>query len=100
MVKSQLAPSLLLSRDREKRADYFQCIVKSIQKKVSKAQSYAKQRDLILAVYLNEFVDLEPMGLENFVREHPAFQNIAPFALVVFSGIGNGVVYPTAGASG
>lgn len=45
-------------------------------------------------MYLNEYIDLESNELERFVRQHPAFRNIAPFDRIVFTGIGRGIVYP------
>ena len=92
MVRSQMTP--LLSRDPAEIHAYLNCIARRVQNAVGKAHSYDQRQDLILAMYLNEFIDLESNELERFVRQHPAFQNIAPFVRIVFTGIGHGVVYP------
>ncbi len=76
--------------------NYLPRIAKKVQEKVDKAQSYDNQRDLILAVYLNEWIlspDFED-ELRNFMRRHPAFRDVAPFVRIVFTGIDDGVVYP------
>ena len=91
MVKSQMAP--LLSRDPVEIDAYLHCIARRFQEKVRKAHNYDQRRDLILAMYLNEYIDLGSKVLERFVRQHPAFQNIAPFVRIVFTGSGDGIVY-------
>lgn len=75
---------------------YFSRIAEKVQEKVEKAQHYDRQRDLILAVYLNERI-LAPEfrnELLKFIRRHPVFRRIAPFERVVFTGIRPGIVYP------
>ena len=82
--------------DPEKVRDYLRCIAKKVREKVGKARSYDHRRDLILAVHLNERI-LSPDftgELQEFIRRHQAFRRIAPFARVVFTGNGHGVVYP------
>ena len=75
---------------------YLHCIVRRVQEKVRIAQNYDNQRDLILAVYLNEPILSQyfTRELQDFIREHQAFRSIDPFVRIVFSGIGEGVVYP------
>ena len=76
--------------------DYLHCIARRVEEKVSNAQGYDNQRDLILAVYLNERILSQyfTRELQDFIREHQAFRCIDPFVRIVFSGIGEGVVYP------
>ena len=71
-------------------------VARKVQEKVSKAQNYDNKRDLILAVYLNEPILSQyfTRELQEFIREHQAFRRIDPFVRIVFSGIGEGVVYP------
>ena len=78
--------------------DYLHCIARRVEEKVSKAQGYDNQRDLILAVYLNERILSQyfTRELEDFIRQHHAFRRIDPFVRIVFSlsSMGDGVVYP------
>ena len=94
LLTSRMKPEPLLYP--EDVDNYLPRIAKKVQEKVDKAQSYDNQRDLILAVYLNEWIlspDFED-ELRNFMRRHPAFRDVAPFVRIVFTGIDDGVVYP------
>ena len=87
---------MVLAHDPAKVRAYLHRVAKKVQEKVSKAQGYDNQRDLILAVYLNEPILSQyfTRELQDFIREHQAFRCIDPFVRIVFSGIGEGVVYP------
>ena len=76
--------------------DYLLCIAKKVREKIGKAKSYDKQRDLVLAVYLNERVLYPDFRdeLRDFMRRDPAFCDITPFVRIVFTGKGLGVAYP------
>ena len=94
LLTSRMDRELLLYPEDARK--YRHCIAKKVREKIDKAQSYDNQRDLILAVYLNELVlyqDFED-ELRNFMRRDPAFRDVAPFVRIVFTGIGDGVVYP------
>lgn len=94
MVTSEMYPWFI--HDPAKIRDYLRRVAETVQEKVDKAQSYDSQRYLMLAVYLNERIlspDFEK-ELQDFTRRHQAFQRIAPFERIVFTGIGHGVVYP------
>ena len=94
MVKSEEKPWFL--HEWAQIQDYLHCIAKKVEEKVSNAQGYDNQRDLILAVYLNERILSQyfTRELQEFIRQHHAFRRIDPFVRIVFSGIGEGVVYP------
>ena len=94
MVKSEEEPWFI--DDPAKVRAYLHCIARRVQEKVSEAQNYDNQLDLILAVYLNERILSQYFmrELQEFIREHQAFRRIDPFGRIVFSGIGEGVVYP------
>lgn len=101
MLRSQMKPYFLY--DPARIQDYLRCIVKRIKEKVAKAQGYNSQRDLILAVYLNERLLPTPdfkMSLQEFMRRQRAFQRTSPFVRIVFTGRGRGVVYPQHGLLG
>ena len=95
MVKSE-AKSWFIHDPTKVRA-YLHRVAKEVQEKVSKAQGYDNQRDLILAVYLNEPILSQyfTRELQDFIREHQAFRSIDPFVHIVFSlsSMGDGVVY-------
>lgn len=94
MPTSEMKPRFM--DDPAKVHDYLRCIAKRVQEKVRKAQRYDDRRDLILAVHLNErtFSPDFTSELQEFTRRHQAFRRIAPFERIVFTGIGQGVVYP------
>ena len=94
LLTSRMEGELLLYPEDARK--YRHCIAKKVREKIDKAQSYDNQRDLILAVYLNERVLYRDFKdeLRNFMRRDPAFRDVAPFVRIVFTGIGHGVVYP------
>lgn len=94
MLTSRMEPELLLYPEDARK--YRHCIAKKVREKIGKAKSYDKQRDLVLAVYLNErvlYLDFRD-ELRDFMRRDPAFCDITPFVRIVFTGKGRGVAYP------
>ena len=88
-----MEPELLLYPEHARKYRY--CIAKKVREKVGKARSYDNQRDLVLAVYLNERVLYPDFKdeLRNFMRRDPVFLDITPFVRIVFTGKGHGVAY-------